>query len=172
MDSYATLNLYFRPIADIGSVADDGSVRLILLAALVPTLVGCDGDVVERRFATKAEVPARDFWVPRWVPSSAIDILDVHNIDTSAQTVTFTLPPEEIQPLVADLRPILPQHEGATRTLAQERAWRDTAAGQKLEAYYICNGSEHGVLIVGRSAGRVLFERNVRWALPPCSDDV
>jgi hypothetical protein len=148
-------------------------MRLILLAALVPALVGCDWDVEEKHYATRAEVPAHDFWMPRWVPASAIDILDVHNIDTSAQTVTFSLPPDEIQPLVADLRPILPRHESATRTLAREREWTYAAADQKLEGYYVCNGpGEHGVLIVARSAARVLFERSVTWALPPCSEDV
>lgn len=65
----------------------------ILLACT--TLVACSEDF-ESRYATTADVrqagAGTRSWLPTWLPESATDIRERHNIDSNATLVAFTVP--------------------------------------------------------------------------------
>lgn len=69
------------------------SVFILAIAAL--GLVAC-GDDIEAHYRTYAELEragdgARS-WMPGWLPSSATDIYDWHNLDTNATRIRFSVP--------------------------------------------------------------------------------
>ena len=66
-------------------------VVMILCCALT----GC-GEDVESHYASYSELQAADAgarsWMPAWLPPSATDIRDWHNLDTNATLIAFTVP--------------------------------------------------------------------------------
>lgn len=149
-------------------------MKIIQVIAFASVLASCSGDwdVEESSFANRAEVPKGYMWLPTWLPHTATNIHDTHNNDTGQQTITFTVPPDGIAPMIDGLRPVLAEHEVAARELIQERRWANVQSNVKPEAYYVCGSSSAGVLVVDRSRGRGLFAREVMWAFPPCREDV
>lgn len=126
-----------------------------VVAAGVLVLASCsDWDTVEKEYATRAEANHNGTWVPNWVPSSARDLRDVHNIDTIDQTLTFSAPPSDIQSMVTDLRPLEPQDLEAAVQLASELGWQP----RKLEAYYVCPRSSSAVLFVERKTEGIAYD--------------
>ena len=135
---------------------------LVLLSA-------CDWDVVEKHYATRAEASHKGTWVPEWVPAAASNIRDVHNLDTNDQTLTFSVPPSDIEPMVTGLLRLKAQDVEAAGQLANELGWNDDGPSQhKLEAFYVCPPSTAAVLIVDRKSGRALYKQTVMWAFKPC----
>jgi hypothetical protein len=73
-----------------------GIVRIhhLLVLPLLAT-AGCGGDRYETYFATYADAKnagalGRDKWLPEFLPVSAIEIREQHDIDTNALWVTFS----------------------------------------------------------------------------------
>ena len=56
--------------------------------------VGCTDDVLEKSYSTTADAVADGAvtrgWIPKWVPS-AIEINEIHNLDTNESALSFTV---------------------------------------------------------------------------------
>ena len=65
-----------------------------LIAALL--LLGCTNDVLDSSYPTVAAASADGAvvrgWIPTWIPSTATNIHEVHNVDTNQSALSFTLP--------------------------------------------------------------------------------
>ena len=65
-------------------------------------------------------------WIPAYIPATAQDIVEVHNIDTNRQWIRFTVPESNAREMVLTLRPVdAPESARKARCLAVE--WTDPA---------------------------------------------
>ena len=69
----------------------------------------------------QAEGATERGWLPAFLPSSAVDIREVHDLDTNAQWLTFQAPPDDLRPIVHPFEE-LPYAEA--RRTALLRPWR------------------------------------------------
>jgi hypothetical protein len=72
--------------------------RWVALAGLAALACSCTDDVLDARYATKAEAVAAGAtergWIPSWVPPQASDLYEVHDVDTNESSLAFRLPAE------------------------------------------------------------------------------
>jgi hypothetical protein len=83
---------------------------LLLLLAL-STLVGCELlEEKESHYATyeqaEREGAVKRGWIPAYVPRSATNIRERHDLDTNDQALRFNAPREDIKRIVAEMAPL------------------------------------------------------------------
>ena len=86
------------------------AVRLGWLPVLAAALaVACD-ERREARYASYRDAVVQGAvhrgWIPAYVPQSATEIAEVHNLDTNAQLLRFQAPPEALTAMTARLTPM------------------------------------------------------------------
>ena len=83
-------------------------VGFVLVVVLV---VGCY-EKERAEYATYAEAErqgaVRRGWIPAYVPRSATDIAEAHDLDANTQRLRFRLPPSDLPALLAQLEPLPP----------------------------------------------------------------
>jgi hypothetical protein len=140
---------------------------------LVLSLGGCS-DVMEEHFATWADAERAGAvergWIPAFVPKSATNIREVHNIDTNAQTLEFNFRGSDVQGMVAGLHRVSAEDQGSAAGLAD-----DVGIDGNSEAYIVCSKplnivSEplNGVLVFSRESGRAVYKKPVGWLDDDC----
>ena len=71
-------------------------LRFIVIIAILAMSSSCTNDVLDSSYATQSEVKASNAiqrgWIPAWLPSEAMNIREVHNIDTNESALSFNLP--------------------------------------------------------------------------------
>lgn len=155
-------------IADVRWLGDAAEMRKLSAAALSLSLVACS-EQVDESYATWAEAARSGAiergWVPAFVPHSARDIRDSHNLDTNAQTLQFTAGPSDVQAMVAGLRPAPVKDKDALAELIEE-----LGAERVFAAYMVCSEGVPGALAVDHQSGRVLYKTPVPWADGACPE--
>ncbi len=141
-------------------------VKNVTTIALLLSLVGCS-EQMDETYSTYADAKRAGAiergWIPAFVPASARDILDSHNLDTNRQTLQFTIPPSQIGPMVAGLRSVSAEEKKAAAALSREHG-----LGAASEAYIVCSEPLNGALAVDRESGRAVYDTTVEWADNDC----
>lgn len=156
----------FRPIADSSLFGDAAEMRMIAAAALLLSLVACN-EQMEETYTTYAD--AQDAgaiergWIPAFVPASARDITDSHDLDTNRQTLQFTIPPSHVGPMVAGLPSVSAEDHRAAAELSREHG-----LGAATDAYVVCSDPLNGALAVNSESGRAVYDTTVGWADDDC----
>ena len=106
---------------------------LLLIAAVSCALSGC-GEDIEAHYPTyadlqKANAGARS-WMPQWLPASATDIRDWHDLDTNATLIAFAVP-EATPQLLRGCRPAKMARNPGTPSAW----WPDNQAFMELEHF-------------------------------------
>jgi hypothetical protein len=142
-------------------------MRSMTIAALLLSMGGCSEQMGET-YSTYADAQRAGAiergWIPTFVPLSARDITDSHNLDTNAQTLQFTVPPSAVGKMVARLRAVAGNDQSAAAEL-----FRKHSLGVLSKAYVICSEPRNGALAVDRESGRSVYDTTVRWADDDCS---
>lgn len=141
-------------------------IKAVFASGLMLLCSACS-EIMEERYANMAEAERAGAiergWVPRFVPASARNIRDVHDLDTNAQDLTFTIPREDIPAMTAGL----PKVSTEDRENIPELVRRfDLDAGS--EAFVICTDPDNAVLLA-TPQGQVAINRPARWADDDCS---
>jgi hypothetical protein len=135
---------------------------------------GCERmETVEQTYptydaATKAGAVGRDKWIPDFLPQSATDIRERHNLDTNEIWLTFQFNSQNVAAMVkkschqvAEDRVSFP-----ATTRSRKISWwpkdlvDDSNAARKPEpgyTYYQCDTREGGVLAVAREKNRGFY---------------
>lgn len=136
------------------------------IAAMVLSLAGC-GDQMEDTYSSYSDAQRAGAiergWVPAFVPSSASDIADSHNLDTNRQTLKFTIPPSEIGMMVTGLPSVSAKDERAASELSRKHR-----LGAASPVYVVCSQPLNGALAVDRGSGRAVYDTSVEWADDDC----
>lgn len=143
------------------------SIRLravaFLLAAVGVPLSGCVGTLLDAHFATTQE--ARDAgyvdrgWIPTWIPASATDIHESHDVDTGVSMLAFSLPDPRALVLPDTCRPV---ERAQVLPPPLDRAWwPDEASLRTSYVFFRCSADHTTHRFVGLSAqqARVLHWR-------------
>lgn len=142
-------------------------MRKLVTAGLLLSLAACNDEMKESYTswadAKRAGAIERG-WVPTFVPASARDIRDTHNLDSNAQTLEFTTRPSDIQAMVAGLRSVSAEDRVAAGELSKELG----LAGPS-EAYVICSEVLNGALVVNRESGHAVYRTPIEWVDDDCS---
>ena len=142
-------------------------MRNVTTAALLLALVGCS-EQIDETYATYADAQRGGAiergWIPDFVPASARDITDSHNLDTNRQTLQFKIPSSNVGTMVARLRFVSAEDERAAAKLSTEHGF-----GAASEAYVVCSEPLNGALAVDRKSGRAVYDSTVEWADDDCS---
>ena len=142
-------------------------MRNMTIATMTLSLAGCS-DQMEHTYSSYADAQRAGAiergWIPAFVPSSARDIADSHNLDTNRQTLQFTIPPSEIGMMVAGLRSVSAKDERAAVELS-----RMHSLGAASQVYVVCSEPPNGALAVDWASGRAVYNTTVEWADDDCS---
>jgi hypothetical protein len=142
------------------------AMRNLIIPAVLLSVAGC-GEQTDKIYSTYADArragAVERGWMPAFVPSSARDITDSHDMDTNQQTLRFTLPASEAGNMVAGLHPVSATDQEPGANLAKEHG---LAAAS--EAYAVCAAPLNGVLVVDRNSGRAVYDTTVEWVGIQC----
>ena len=141
----------------------------VLTAALL--LIACSG-VTDESYATYAE--ARDAglidrgWMPDFVPPSATDIHEVHDLDTNAQILTFSAPGSDVPEITARFRPAPTEDRAITRRMIADLGWESDTLGASVQAYQLCRADVPGGLFVNHETSVIAYKVPVAWTTFNC----
>jgi hypothetical protein len=142
-------------------------MRNLATAALLLSLVGC-GEQVKETYSTYADADRAGAvergWVPAFVPTSARDITDSHNLDTNRQTLWFTIPPSHVGAMVARPHVVSAEDKRAAAELSTKHGF-----GAASEVYVVCSEPLNGALAVDRESGRAVYDTTAEWPDDDCS---
>jgi hypothetical protein len=155
-----------RPVAAIETFSDAGQMKSVLATIFAFTLFGC-AEQVDEAYATYADAERAGAvergWVPAFVPSSAHNLNETHDLDTSAQTLRFNIPPSDVARMVAGLRLVSAKEDDAAATLSEKHG-----LGLASEVYVVCSEPRNGALAVDRESGRAVFDTTIDWLDNAC----
>ena len=133
-----------------------------LLAAVL--LLGCTDETFDASYATTsaalADGAVERGWIPEWIPSSATDIHEVHNLDSNQSALSFTLPEAAWRPPASCRR----TDSGEFSEPAFDRPWLPSSQDMAVAYdFYICPSDVVGHMLeavaVQRSGKHVLHWR-------------
>lgn len=141
-------------------------MKNIAITALLLLFVGC-GEQIDETYPTYADAERAGAvergWIPAFVPLSASDIVDSHDLDTNRQKLQFKLPPSAINEMVADLRKVSANDQEAIAVLLDKHGLR-----QGSEAYVVCSEVQDGILAVDSEQGKAVYDTTVDWSDDDC----
>lgn len=142
-----------------------------MIVAIASLGTAC-GEVQDERYATFTDARAAGAiergWLPEFVPSSARDLRDVHDLDTNAQTLTFTVPPSDIPRMVETLQKAPRQEVPLVEKLLSEVGWETGPADDQVAAYQVCGSAETAALLVDSRTGAAAYKSPVEWTTLRC----
>lgn len=140
-------------------------VALVFLAALAACREVLEERYADHEAARAAGAVARG-WIPAWVPPSARDIREVHDLDTNAQTLSFSLPVSDVAAMVAGLSAAQPTEATAAKRLLKAAGW---PADPGVAVYALCWNGRPGALAVDSRTGAVFHQSPTGWRADPCA---
>jgi hypothetical protein len=138
-----------------------------LIAILLLPLPAC-GEQVEETYPTWAEAQRAGAvergWVPFFVPPSAREIRDSHDLDGNRQTLLFVVRPSDVEAMVLGFPSASAANQAAVSDLSREHGLTPPS-----DAYLVCASPLNGALVVDRESGRAVYTTDVEWADKECS---
>ena len=131
----------------------------LLLACLASVTVACDGLERPSAFfetyeaAREAGAMTRG-WIPEWLPSDAIDIHEIHDLDTNEVCFRFELSRDARSRLLSRLEPLPPAEAAAPPRCRLRSSWWLPSGGEFAQIYQAPDRS-WGYLAAPEEGGRV-----------------
>lgn len=138
-----------------------------LIAIVLLSLSACS-EQVEEAYPTWAEAQRAGAvergWIPAFVPQSARQIRDSHDLDSNRQTLFFVARPSDVDAMVDRFSSVSAANQAAASDLSSEHGLPPTS-----DAYKVCAKPLNGALVVDRDTGRAVYTTAVNWADEECS---
>jgi len=78
------------------------------LSLSATTLISCTGELIENKFKTYNEaLQSGDVgrgWIPKFIPKSATNIIEYHDLDTNAMRIEFSFSEQDSSNLIRDFK--------------------------------------------------------------------
>jgi hypothetical protein len=137
-----------------------------LVALLLLSLAACT-EQMEESYSTWADADRAGAvtrgWIPTFIPASAREIRDSHDLDSNRQTLWFVLPPSDVAAMVEGFPPVSIANRAAASELSTEHGFSPAPV-----AYAVCANPLNGVLLADRDSGRAVYTTAVKWADEEC----
>lgn len=144
-------------------------MRFLAIALLAFFTSAC-GEVSDERYsdfnAAKADGAVQRGWIPTFVPQSAYDIHDVHDVDTNAQSLGFKVPASDLAAMISDMRVAHANEAEAVRRVVKAAGWQ--ASPHDLVTYQLCQEGRPAALAINRNTGAAFYTAPVIWKRSPC----
>lgn len=143
-------------------LARSSSMMLPPLFALCLILTSCDL-VMDSSYATKQEAVDAEMiakgWIPAWVPQEAIDLREVHDLDSNVSALAFSKPRSKQLLLPSGCRPV--NHSATQPALFNRSWWPSEAALKRTYTFFRCEPEFDKSVFVAtsRTGDHVLFWR-------------
>jgi len=145
----------------------DGAPMKRLIAIVLLSLAACSEQMKES-YPTWAEAQRAGAleggWLPEFVPQSAHEITDTHDLDSNRQTLFFVVPPSDVEAMVKGLPSVSIANQVAVSDLSNKHGLAPTS-----DAYKVCAKPLNGALVVDRESGRAVYTTAVKWADEECA---
>jgi hypothetical protein len=144
----------------------NGGIQLknLLIVLMLMALSGCS-DEFTAHYDTWAEASQDNAielgWIPNFVPSSAHDIRDTHNIDTNAQILTFSVQTSDIPAMTAGMPRLNEKDAALALNFVAYADGRDQLQASTI--FLTCGANANGGLFVDQATGRVIYDRSSKW---------
>ncbi len=139
----------------------------IFPAILLLSLAACS-EQVDETYPTWAEAQRAGAvergWIPTFVPQSARQIRDWHDLDGNRQTLFFVARPSDVEAMLVSFPSVSVANQDAVSDL-----YREHGLAPASEAYLVCARPLNGTLVVDRESGRAVYTTEVKWADEECS---
>jgi hypothetical protein len=153
-------------IAVRSMTCDVGPMRSFATFISLFLLLGCN-EQIDESYSTYSEAQRAGAvergWIPSFVPTSARNLKDTHDLDTSRQTLRFTIPPSAAADMVSDFRAISTEDKTAASELIDRHALAPAS-----KVYVVCSEYRNGALAVDTETGHVVFSTTVNWVDDDC----
>ena len=153
-------------IAVIPAFCNDGRMRSLATTITFLLLLGCN-EQIDESYSTYSEAKRAGAiergWIPAFVPTSARNLEDSHDLDASRQTLRFTIPPSEVPEMVSGLRVVSAEDNAAASELIDQFVFAPAS-----KVYVVCSKHSNGALAVDAENGRVVFSTTVDWVDDDC----
>lgn len=145
----------------------DGAPMRRMIAIVLLSLSACSEQVVES-YPTWAEAQRAGAvergWLPAFVPQSAREITDSHDLDSNRQTLLFVARPSDVESMVEGFPVVSVANQAAVSDLSSAHGLAPNS-----DAYKVCAKPLNGALVVDRESGRAVYTTAVKWADEECS---
>ena len=136
-------------------------MKKIFISMLIITvigLVGCSIDIKTSKYKDydSAKIDIEKGWIPRDLPSSAIDIYEIHNIDTNECNGIFTIPKEEIKGFYDELNAI-DKEEILSRKFIESKLFVEDDIKKGIRENKFLIGSKSNVIYVIDEEGKIYY---------------
>lgn len=141
-------------------------MRSFATTILLLLLLGCN-EQIDESYSTYSDAKRAGAvergWIPPFVPTSARDLEDSHDLDTNRQTLRFTIPPSAVPDMVSGLGVISVEDKSDASELIDQFALATAA-----KVYVVCSEHPNGALAVDAENGRAVFSTTVDWVDDDC----
>lgn len=145
---------------------DVGPMRSFATLISLFLLLGCN-EQIDESYSTYSEAQRAGAvergWIPSFVPTSARNLKDSHDLDTSRQTLRFTIPPSAAADMVSGFRASSTEDKAAALELIDQHALAPAS-----KVYVVCSEYRNGALAVDTETGHVVFSTTVNWVDDDC----
>ncbi|MUV15458.1 hypothetical protein [Noviluteimonas gilva] len=136
--------------------------RWLISAIACLATAGCFWETPDSSFDTASDAIDAGLvykgWIPGWLPHDAVELREVHNIDTSASELSFEIPGARSLKLPDDCKPIA--YAQTVPAIIQRRWWPSEEALRTEYRFFKCDADAAGYVFVGlRNDGK----RVVHW---------
>jgi hypothetical protein len=118
------------------------SSRLVVLVSLTAAMSACFWERPESSYSSFADAKRGGAvdkgWIPAWLPSSATDIREMHDIDTNESMLTFTYDTQQSWELPGDCQPVNYRQIPSPRFA--RKWWPNSHSLEQAYEFYRCKG--------------------------------
>src|SRR5687767_13326859 len=111
-------------------------LQIGLTSLVSMAIAGCFWETMDASYATAQEVISSGYlekgWIPKWLPSSATDIRETHNIDSNVSELSLSVPDRSSVVLPEDCKPV--GYADTVQAYIRRRWW---PSEQELERSYV-----------------------------------
>lgn len=143
-----------------------------IVATLMVLFASACGETTDERYpdfkAAQDNGAVQRGWIPTFMPPSAYDIHDVHDLDSNAQSLSFRAPIAYIPTMVADMTPAPATEATTVRRIVEAAGWSESAPGD-ITTYPLCQHDRPAALTVRAKTGAAFYSAPARWRTNPCA---
>ena len=141
-------------------------VRLGVIGILCFSGAGCLGTTIDARFDDATEAVAAGMvekgWIPAWMPKNAVNLREVHDLDTSVGELSFEIPDAGKVRLPADCKSV--EYSDTVEAYFRRRWWPTEKELKESFSFLECSadGADYKFVGIQRDGRRVLQWRTYR----------
>ncbi len=137
--------------------------RLVQATILCSFVSACFWETTDASYDTAAEAIDSGVmgkgWIPEWLPQDAIDLREVHSVDSNVSELSFSTPHAKLVRLPADCRPV--EYSDTVQAYIRRSWWPSEEVLQQSYTFFRCPAdfTDYKFVAISKTDNRVLHWR-------------